>query len=165
MTDRAAHLRSLTDDTVDAVTDATAEQNGGGDNCVNCVNCVNVSKTYGGIGFSTIISSFSIIESKCPDFVDMADWQHAVEDGRRFLTRWGEQAERLGWTPNDLFGLADVPERPAAKYRRLSRYDAIGLIWLLHGRPVVTLSADSAVIGRMDGPTFYRHPQAKQVIR
>jgi hypothetical protein len=119
-----------------------------------------VSETYEGIGFSTVISSFSILERKCPDYVDLADWQHAVEDGRRFLARWGEQAASLGWTPDDLFGLADVPERPAANYRRLSRYDATGLIWLLHGRPVVTLTARSAVIGTVNGPTFYR-PEAK----
>jgi hypothetical protein len=160
MTERAAPLRSLTDDTVDTVTRTPQERIENEVHCVHCVHCVNVSETYEGIGISTVISSFSILESKCPDYVDLADWQHAVEDGRRLLVRWGEQAERLGWTPDDLFGLADVPERPAANYRRLSRYDAIGLIWLLHGRPVVTLTARSAVIGTVSGPTFYR-PAAK----
>jgi hypothetical protein len=62
-----------------------------------------------------------------------------------------------------LFGLHDPPEQPGPTYRRLSRYDATGLIWLLHGRPVVALTANRAVIGRVDGPTFYRRPQAKQV--
>jgi hypothetical protein len=39
----------------------------------------------------------------------------------------------------------------------LSRYDVIGLIWLLHGRPVVALTADRAVIGNSGGGvTFYR---------
>jgi hypothetical protein len=66
----------------------------------------------------------------------VADWQQAVEDGRRFLARWGEQTKALGWTAHDLFGLAPPPERPAASYRRLSRYDMTGLIWLLRGRPV-----------------------------
>jgi hypothetical protein len=39
----------------------------------------------------------------------------------------------------------------------LSRYDVTGLIWLLHGRPVVALTADRAVIGTGgSGVTFYR---------
>jgi hypothetical protein len=110
-----------------------------------------------------LISALATLEGQCPDLVSVSDWQQAVDDGREFIVQWGKQAEVLGWTAEDLFSLADVPERPAANYRRLSRYDAIGLIWLLHGRPVVTLTASSAVIGRMDGPTFYRHPQARQV--
>jgi hypothetical protein len=104
-----------------------------------------------------------VIEYRCPDLVEVADWQHAVADGRRFIVQWGEQAEALGWTAEDLFGLHDPPEQPGPSYRRLSRYDVIGLIWLLHGRPVVALTADRAVIGRVDGPTFYRRPQGQQV--
>jgi hypothetical protein len=110
-----------------------------------------------------LASALATLEGQCPDLVSVSDWQQAVDDGRRFIVQWGRQAEALGWTAEDLFGLADVPERPAASYRRLSRYDAIGLIWLLHGRPVVILRADSAVIGRMDGATFCRRPQAKQM--
>lgn len=114
-------------------------------------------------GSSPLGLAFSAIECRCPDRIDVADWQHAVDDGRKFLIQWGEQAEALGWTAEDLFGLHDPPEQPGPTYRRLSRYDVIGLIWLLHGRPVVALTADRAVIGRVDGPTFYRRPQAKQV--
>jgi hypothetical protein len=114
-------------------------------------------------GSSPLGLAFSAIECRCPDHIDVADWQHAVDDGRKFLIQWGEQAEALGWTAEDLFGLHDPPEQPGPTYRRLSRYDVIGLIWLLHGRPVVALTADRAVIGRVDGPTFYRRPQAKQV--
>jgi hypothetical protein len=50
----------------------------------------------------------------------------------------------------------------------LSRYDVTGLIWLLHGRPVVALTADRAVIGtRGSGVTFYRNskPQKGMVSR
>jgi hypothetical protein len=106
--------------------------------------------------------AFSAIECRCPDRVDVADWQHAVDDGRKFLNQWGEQAEALGWTAEELFGLHDPPEQPGPSYRRLSRYDVIGLIWLLHGRPVVALTADRAVIGRADGLTF-RRSQTNQV--
>jgi hypothetical protein len=37
------------------------------------------------------------------------------------------------------FGLYRIPKKPAPNYRRLSRYDETGLIWLLRGRPVVAL--------------------------
>jgi hypothetical protein len=94
--------------------------------------------------------------------LSVADWQRAVDDRRRFVIQWGEQAEKLGWTADELFGLHDPPERPGPTYRRLSRYDVTGLIWLLHGRAVIALTADRALIGRAGGPTFYRHPQTKR---
>jgi hypothetical protein len=99
------------------------------------------------------------LERRCPDHVDAADWQQAVTDGRAFLSRWAEQAEALGWTTADLFGLASVPEQPAANYRRLSRYDLTGLLWLLRGRPVVALTATTAAIQTPSGSilTYRRH--------
>ena len=79
------------------------------------------------------------------------------EDGRRFLAKWGEQAEALGWTPRDLFGLHKPPDQPHPSYRRLSRYDETGLIWLLQGRPVVALTAATAAIENPTGAiTVYR---------
>ena len=50
-------------------------------------------------------SVYSALESGCPALVPVDRWQAAVEDGRRFLARWAEQAEALGWTARDLFGL------------------------------------------------------------
>ena len=70
----------------------------------------------------------------------------AVEDGRRFLAKWGEQAESLGWTSADLFGLHTPPAKPHPSYQRLSRYDCTGLCWLLQGRRVTVLTADTAAI-------------------
>ncbi len=86
------------------------------------------------------------LERRCPDYVDAADWLQAGEDGRRFIAHWGEQAEALGWGPADLFGLHTPPEKPAPSYRRSSRYDETGLIWLLHGRPVIALTETAAII-------------------
>src|SRR5262249_32585543 len=80
-------------------------------------------------GLNSLISFLSQLEARCPELVDPGSWQQAIEDGRRFLARWGEQAEGLGWSSRDLFGLAPVPDKPAANYRRLSRYDETGLIW------------------------------------
>ena len=71
--------------------------------------------------------------------------------------RWGEQAEALGWTARDLFGLHRPPEKPHPSYRRLSRYDETGLIWLLRGRPVVALTEATAAIQSATGNvTVYR---------
>jgi len=101
--------------------------------------------------------SFSALEARCPDHVPVERWEQAVEDGKRFLAKWGTQAEALGWTSADLFGLAPVPEQPHPSYRRLSRYDCTGLIWLLQGRPVVALTEATAAIENPTGNiTTYR---------
>ena len=55
----------------------------------------------------------AVLESRCPELVPVARWQQCVEDGQRFLATWGEQAQRLGWTARDLFGLFPVPAEPA----------------------------------------------------
>jgi hypothetical protein len=103
--------------------------------------------------------TFSELERRCPAHVDLGSWRQTVEDGCRFLAQWGEQAEALNWSPADLFGLAPVPEKPAANYRRLSRYDETGLLWLLHGRPVVALTDTTAAIQCPTGAivTYRRH--------
>jgi hypothetical protein len=101
-------------------------------------------------------SALATLRAECPAYVDAADWQQAIEDGHRFVTQWGKQAEGLGWAPADLFGLHTPPEKPAPNYRRLSRYDQTGLIWLLHGRRVVDLTNDKAVIETPTGTAAYR---------
>jgi hypothetical protein len=99
-------------------------------------------------------------ESKCPDLIPTDRWQGAVEDGRRFLATWGGQAEALGWTPADLFGLFPVPANPHPSFSRLSRYDHTGLIWLLAGRPVIALTESTAAIQNPTGSTtvYRRRP-------
>ena len=94
--------------------------------------------------------TISALESRCPDHIPVDRWQQCVEDGRRFLATWGSQAQALGWTSADLFGLHTPPDKPHPSYRRLSRYDATGLVWLLDGRSVVALPADSASIRNPD---------------
>ena len=51
-------------------------------------------------------------------------------------------------------GLPDV--LPGPKHQRLSRYDQIGLIWLLQGRRVVELTKDKTVIETATGTVSYR---------
>jgi hypothetical protein len=35
---------------------------------------------------------------RCPEHVPVERWQKALADGQRFLARWGEQSEALGWS-------------------------------------------------------------------
>ena len=107
---------------------------------------------YGPLG-----RTYAALAAGCPEHVLADRWQQAVQDGRRFLAKWGEQAAALGWTPRDLFGLHKPPDQPHPSYRRLSRYDETGLIWLLRGRPVVALTDATAAIENPTGAiTVYR---------
>src|SRR4029077_12114798 len=78
-----------------------------------------------------LLSVLAALESRCPNLVPSGRWQQAIEDGRAFLAKWGGQAEALGWTACDLFGLHQPPAKQHPSYSRLSRYDETGLIWLL----------------------------------
>jgi len=117
--------------------------------------CFSVEQTPLG----RLCRTFEQLDSRCPDHVQADRWQAAVADGRRFLASWGEQAEALGWTAKDLFGLHRPPEQPRPNYNRLSRYDETGLIWLLGGRQVVALTATTAAIASATGSitTYRRH--------
>jgi len=97
-----------------------------------------------------------MLEQRRPDYVQVARWQQCAEDGRRFLTTWGTQAERLGWTAGDLFGLHQPPPDPHPSYERLSRRDCTGLLWFLNGRPVVALTDQSAIIRMLGGVLSWR---------
>ena len=90
--------------------------------------------------------TFGALQLKPPALVPVERWRQCVRDGSKFLAQWGEQAEALGWTSADLFGLDPPPDKPHPSYNRLSRYDATGLLWLLKGREVIVLTADSATI-------------------
>jgi hypothetical protein len=90
--------------------------------------------------------TFFALEARCPEHVDYDRWQEAIADGKRFLATWGAQAEALGWTSANLFCLHTPPEQPHPSYSRLSRYDYIGLCWLLQGRCVTVLTEASALI-------------------
>ena len=111
---------------------------------------------------ATYASALPVLRAECPAYIDAADWQQAIEDGHRFVTQWGKQAEALGWVPAELFGLDTPPEKPAPNYRRLSRYDQTGLIWLLHGRPVIALTQTAATILAPSGASLMYHRHNKR---
>lgn len=90
--------------------------------------------------------TFAHLQLKPPEMIDVDRWRQCIQDGRRFLHRWGETARRLNWSAADLFGLIEVPESPAPSFNRLSRYDQTGLVWLLEGREVIAMTETTATI-------------------
>jgi hypothetical protein len=65
--------------------------------------------------------AFAQIQARPPADVPDDRWHRFVDDGGRFLDRWGGEAERLGWTAVDLFGLDQV--------KPMARYNNMGLMW------------------------------------
>jgi hypothetical protein len=89
---------------------------------------------------------FGILQLRPPALAPEDRWRQCVEDGKRSLAKWGEQAQALDWSSADLFELHTPPAKPHPSYSRLSRYDATGLIWLLQGREVIALTEATASI-------------------
>jgi hypothetical protein len=98
--------------------------------------------------------AFSELEAGCPDGVDEPRWRQAIDDGRRFLETWGVQAGHLRWKPGDLFGLHQIAP--------LARYDQMGCVWLLQGRPVVELTEMEAIIQTAGGTLTFRRMASKE---
>lgn len=78
-----------------------------------------------------------------PDCFSVERWRHIVDDADAFLKQWGVTAANLGWSAHDLFGVH--PAAPAV------RFDAMGLIPLLHGNPVIALTETTATLRGSSG--------------
>ena len=78
------------------------------------------------------------------------EWPTLVADARAFLATWGLTAARLGWPAWALWGVhREVP----------GSWRGRELVALLHGRPVVAVTATEAVIRTPDGKVqTYRRP-------
>ncbi|MER2519501.1 MAG: hypothetical protein ABTQ34_02300 [Bdellovibrionales bacterium] len=50
---------------------------------------------------------------QCPESYWPERWQQIVDDGGRFLDRWGRQATKLGWQALDVFGVNPSGPRTA----------------------------------------------------
>lgn len=85
-------------------------------------------------------------------------WQQVLDDGRCFLNRWAAEAIRLGWTAEDVFGVHAAA--PGA------RVDGMGLVLLINGGEVISISGGRASI-RMPGGsilTYLRQPRSGAVV-
>lgn len=102
-------------------------------------------------GFATLCTM------QCPANYWPERWQQLVDDGGCFLDRWGHQAAKLGWQALDVFGVNPLaPEL---------RYDGMGLIPLLQGRPVIAITDSTARIdcGRGINQTYQRMPRSEAI--
>jgi hypothetical protein len=104
------------------------------------------------------------LDRRRPEYIEPERWQQCLIDAQRFLASWGDKALALGWTADELFGLHEPPARPHPSCSRLSRYDATGLLWLLQGRRVVALSADTAAIECGNGNIVTYRKQRKPAL-
>jgi hypothetical protein len=96
-------------------------------------------------------------ERSSPDWMTPDRWEMLLHDTSRFLDRWSSTARLMGWTTLDLFGVH--PTRPAV------RFDVMGLLLLLQGSEVVTLTAESASIKRPSGAVLrFSHPSPGGVL-
>ena len=93
------------------------------------------------------------LRAKCPAYVPGDRWHQAVADATAFASEWAARAQAFGWTAHELFGLHPAPDQPAAN-SPLARLDDLGLIWLLRGRPVITLTSTEAIIRCHSGATL-----------
>jgi hypothetical protein len=74
-----------------------------------------------------------------PSGVSEAEWRLALDDGERFLDKWGKTAAEMRWPPGVLFD------------------DGAGLVWRLAGRRVVAIGANYVRLN--DGRTTWRWTQ------
>jgi hypothetical protein len=90
--------------------------------------------------------------------MSLLDHVQFIDNARLFLDEWGDEAAALGWTMQDLFGVH--PAAPDA------RYDAMGLLPLLRGRRVTSITADRATIRTPSGGslTYYRHRPHREAV-
>jgi hypothetical protein len=76
------------------------------------------------------LDAWARLRCQCPAGIDEVRWRQPIDNGDRFLDRWGKLADGFGWAPGDLF---DVP-----------RNGRMGLVWWLRGRTVTALGPEHA---------------------
>ena len=82
----------------------------------------------------------------------IARWRMVIDDGGRFLDRWATEAAGLGWQAIDVFGVH--PAAPSA------RFDAMGLVPIIGGGEVISITERSATIRSPGGQllVYMRRP-------
>ena len=74
-------------------------------------------------------------------------WLRFIDDCGQFLDDgWAACAERLGWTPLDLFG--------CDRAKPFARINHAGLLWLLDGRKLLALGGEAAAVATPSGGTL-----------
>ncbi len=79
-------------------------------------------------------AAFARLQVARPLAVPDRQWQQTINDAGVFLDEWGQRAEHLGWTPDDLFA------PPVEAHHRG------GLVWRLEGRRVAAVLVKGALV-------------------
>jgi hypothetical protein len=97
--------------------------------------------------------------ARLPDDVPRRRWLQFIDDCGKFLDGGcAAKAAALGWSAHDLFG--------CDRDRPFARIDQQGLLWLLNGRRLVAVTADTAVLQSPSGSrlVFRRRPTSSRVL-
>lgn len=81
-----------------------------------------------------------------PSGATVARWARFQDDAGRLLAEHGAALHRLGWDALDVFGLH--------RWAPFARPDAMGVAWLLDGRPIAALAADAVTFATRSGGTL-----------
>jgi hypothetical protein len=74
-----------------------------------------------------------------PDDMPQRRWLRLIDDCAAFLDGgWPAKAAALGWGPAELFG--------CDRDRPFARVDQQGLLWLLNGRRLIALTAETGIV-------------------
>jgi hypothetical protein len=100
---------------------------------------------YDGGATRTWAEALARLDPACPPSdVPPKRWLRFIDDCGRFLDDgWAGYAERLGWGPLDLFG--------CDRTKPFTRISRAGLLWLLNGRRLLAVAADTAAIATASG--------------
>ena len=75
-------------------------------------------------------------------------WREIIDDGGRFLDRWGRRAAKLGWSEQDVFGTAALIPAPTS--------ETIGLVPMIMGGTVEVVERERAIIKLSCGSRIVR---------
>ena len=81
-----------------------------------------------------------------PCAIPAARWARFQDDAARLLAEHCAELHRLGWDALDVFGLH--------RWAPFARPDAMGVAWLLDGRPVIALAAEAVTFITRGGGTL-----------
>jgi hypothetical protein len=86
------------------------------------------------------------LAARLPEDVPADRCRRFLADAESFLQNWSDEANQIGWTAEELFGLHPIAP--------MARCDRMGLLWMLKGERVVEVTATGARLS--GGLTFYR---------
>ncbi len=100
-----------------------------------------------------------LVSMPLPELWTQPHWDTVLINAENFMTKWGAQAHRLGWSVNDLFGLSQSGS--------CARIDRLGLVLLLDDKRVTYMTDETAALQCLNIHTgepnesiltFYRKP-------